>query len=110
MEHDPGQVERRMPRVRQGTADRPAVRSDHAGGLVLPAGHAALNVAHAFDVLLELGLGMVVRFRDRLGRFLQIVEVAQLVRDVGQDLLDGQANRGLPIRDGGMNPGPAALL
>src|SRR5919199_1467722 len=76
VEGKPRQVERRMPPGPPGSRDRPAVRADHAGGLVLPAGHAALNVAHAFDVFLEFSLGTVVSRGDRLGRFLEIVEVA----------------------------------
>ena len=42
---------------------------------------------------------MVVGVGDGLGRFLEIVELAQLVRGLRQDLLHGQADGALRIRD-----------
>jgi hypothetical protein len=42
---------------------------------------------------------MPIRRGDRLGSFFEIVELAELVRDIGQDLLYRQADRPLRIRN-----------
>jgi hypothetical protein len=42
---------------------------------------------------------MPIGFDDRLGSFFEIVELTQLVRDARQDLLHGQADRTLSVRN-----------
>jgi 2-polyprenyl-6-methoxyphenol hydroxylase-like FAD-dependent oxidoreductase len=92
MQFKPRQLERLLASVGQGTADRQAVAADDLRFRILARGHAPLNIPHPPDLLFERGLRMVVRRSDQLGGFLQIVELAELVRDLWQDLLPRRAN------------------
>ncbi len=89
----------RLAIIRERRAHCQTVASDRLGFLILARGHASFNLAHAFCILLELSLGMPIGFGDRLGSFFEIVELTQLVRDVRQDLLYGQADGALRIRN-----------
>jgi hypothetical protein len=71
--------------------------------LVLARGHAAFNLTHAASVLLELSLGVLVGLNNRFSGLLEIVELAELVRNIRQDLLHRQADRTLGIRDHGVD-------
>jgi hypothetical protein len=51
------------------------------------------------DVLLKFLLGMAIGFVNRLGRFAEVVELAELVRHTRQRGLDRPANRVLPVGD-----------
>jgi hypothetical protein len=97
MHQQSGKQQRWLALVGEGTADRQAVASDRPGFLVLASGYAALNLAHASGIFLELGLGMVVGLDDWFGSFLEIVELAELVRNAWQDLLHRQADRTLGV-------------
>jgi hypothetical protein len=46
---------------------------------------------------------MAVGFDNRFGSFFEVVELAKLVRNVGEDLLHSQTDRALGIRNDGMN-------
>ena len=46
---------------------------------------------------------MPIGFGERLGSFFEIVELAELVRDIGQDLLYRQADWPLRIRNDGVD-------
>ena len=66
---------------------------------ILPLGDATLDLAHAFDMFLEFGLSVVIGVGDRLGHLFEIMILAQLVWNVGQNFLHRQADRPLRIRD-----------
>jgi hypothetical protein len=51
------------------------------------------------DLLLEFLLGMAIGFVNRLRRFAEVVELAQLVRHARQRGLDRPTNRVLPVGD-----------
>jgi hypothetical protein len=57
----------------------------------------AFEGPHAPHLLLELLLGMAIGFVDRLGRFAQIVKLAQLVGHARQRRADGPPDRMLAI-------------
>ena len=89
--------QRRPAVVGERRADGRAVAANRLGlGIVAPLDR-ALDRADAADLLLELLLGVAVGLEDRQGRLAQVVEVAELVRHVGQALLDGAANRVLAV-------------
>ncbi len=110
MQCKPRQLERWLAPVGQGTADRQAVAADDLRFRVLPRGHAPLNVPHPPHLLFERGLRMVVRRGDQLGSFLQIVVLAELVRDLRHDLLHGEANGGLAVGNDGVDRHGQRLL
>src|SRR2546425_9929012 len=58
-----------------------------------------LDGACPTHLLFQLSFGMAVRLKDRLGRFTQIMELAELVWDPWQQLSDGLANRLLAVGD-----------
>ena len=89
--------------IRERRAHCQTVASDRLGFLILARGHASFNLAHAFCILLELSLGMPIGFGNRFGSFLEIVELAQLVRDARQGLLDSQTDWALGIRNDGVD-------
>ena len=96
--------------VSEGAAERQAIASDRLGFLVLSFAHAPLNLAHASGIFLELGLGMVVGLDNRLGSLLEIMKLAELVRNTRQDLLHSQADWRLGIRDDAHNRHWQSLL
>ncbi len=98
-----GQLQRWLALVRERAAHRQTVAANCDGFLILTLGYVPFDLAHAFDILLEFCLGMMISFGDWLGRLFEIVELAQLVRNVGQDLLHRQADRTLRIRDDTMD-------
>ena len=91
----------RLAIIRQRRAHGQTVAADRGTSCALALRHLPLNFPHALDILLELGLGMPIGLTDRLGSFLEIVELAQLVRERRQDLLHRQANWALGIRHDG---------
>jgi hypothetical protein len=98
--HQPSRKDqRRLTLVRECAAYCQAIASNTLGFLILTLGHAPFNLAHASCIFLELRLGVVVGLDNRLGSFLEIVELAQLVRNTRQDLLHGQADRALGVRN-----------
>ena len=58
-----------------------------------------LQRTHPAHVLLEFFLGMQVSCGDRFGRFTEVVEMTQLVRNARQGVRDGVADGMLPIGD-----------
>jgi hypothetical protein len=93
----------RLAIVRERRADCQTVASDCLGFLIVACARAPLNLTHATRVLLELGLGVPVGLGDRFGSFLEIMELAQLVRDSRQDLLHRQTDRAVRIRNDGVD-------
>jgi hypothetical protein len=102
MHQQSGQVQRRLALIRQRATHRQAVAANGRRFFILTLGYAPLDLAHPFDILLELGLGMLIGLSDRLRpegtRLFKIVELTELVRDVRQDFLHGQADWALGIR------------
>jgi hypothetical protein len=92
------EMERWFALIRQGAPDCQAVASNRGCFLILARHHTPLDLTHASRILFEFGLGMVIGLSDGFGSFFEIVELTQLVRDVGQDLLNCQADRTLGIR------------
>ena len=45
--------------------------------------------AYTTDAFFQFFLGMAVRLIDRFGRFAEVMEVTELVGDLGQGLFDG---------------------
>ena len=114
MEQEPGQVERRLGVVGQRRAQGQAVAAHRLGLRVVARRHAALNVPDAPRVLLEIGFGRRISSRDRLRpggtHFFKVVELAELVRHSRQDLLDGETDRLLCIRDDGVDRDRESIL
>jgi hypothetical protein len=92
------QLHGRLAIIRERRAHCQTVAADRGGRCVLAFGHLALDLSNAARVFLEFSLGMPIGFDDRLGSFFEIVELAELVRNVGQGALDCQADRPLGIR------------
>jgi hypothetical protein len=72
--------------------------------------HLPLDLPNAARIFLEFRLGMAISLNDRFGRFFEVVELAELVRNARQDLLHGQANRALGIRHDGVDRDRQGLL
>ena len=83
--------------VGEGAADCQAVASDRLCFLILARCYTPLNFPNPSRLFLEFGLGVVIGLDDGLSSLLQIMELAELVRDIRQDLLHGQANWPLGI-------------
>jgi len=92
------------PGVREGAAPRTAIATSDVGfrsgaPLQLP-----LEGAYAADVLLPLLVGVTIRLIERPGSLRQIVNMAQLMRDLGQgcghSAADGMLTRGDHAQDG----------
>ena len=83
MEWQTGSRQRRSAIVSEGTPDRAAVPSDDLGLGVGASLHGPCQGAHATDVFFEDLLRMAVSLIDRLGRFVQVMKVTQLVRHLG---------------------------
>ena len=98
MHQEPWKQQRWLALIRESTAHRQAIASDRLGFLVLTPGHAPFNLTHAARVLLELGLGVMVSLDDWFSSLLEIVELAELVRNAWQDLLHSQLDRTLSVR------------
>ncbi len=75
--------------IRERAAHCQAVPADRRCCGILTLGHIPLKLADAAWILLEFRPGMPIRLYDRFRCFLEIMKVAQLVRDSRQDLLDG---------------------
>lgn len=85
--------------IRQRAAYRQAVPADDGSGGGGVALHRPLNFADAAYPFLELFLAMAVSIGHILGRFPQIVELAELVRHAGQGAGNRAANGLLTVRD-----------
>ena len=103
MQRKARQLQRRLAVVGQRAAHRQAVAPHRRRHGVGAGGDAALHLTHAAHLALELGLGMVVGRDNRLGGFLEIMKLAQLVGDRRHDLLHGQANRPLGVGQDGQD-------
>jgi hypothetical protein len=103
MHQHPWQLEWRLAFVTQAAAHRQTVRAHDVCFGILALRHFALNLTYTPHILLELGLGVPISIQDRLARLLQIMVLAQLMRDAWQDLLHGKPDRALTIRDHGMD-------
>jgi hypothetical protein len=99
VEFEPRGVQGRVPIIREGTADRSTVTSHHRGFRTALACEAPFDGAYPADTLLELFLGMTVHLINGLGRLAEVVEVAQLVRHIGEHVGDGTADRELAVRN-----------
>ena len=66
--------------------------------------------AYTADAFFQFFLGMAVCFIDRCGCFAEVMEVTELVGDLGQGLLDGGTDRGLSITDHTRNGHAQGLL
>jgi hypothetical protein len=88
----------RFPIIRERRAHCQAVATDRGSSCVLTGYDLSLNLTNTARILFQFGLGMAIGLSDWLGSFFEIVELAQLVRDVRQDLLHGEADRTLGIR------------
>ena len=83
MELQTGSRQRRSAIVSEGTPDRAAVPSDDLGCGIGASLHGPFQGAHAPDVFFEDLLGMAVRLVDGFRGFLEVMEVAELVRHLG---------------------------
>ena len=83
MELETGSRQRWAAIIGEGTPDRAAVPSDDLGLGIGASLHGPFQGAHATDVFFEDLLGMAVSFIDRLGCFVQVVKVTELVRHLG---------------------------
>ena len=66
---------------------------------IFPSFQCPLDGTDPTHLLFEDRFGMAVRLKDRLGRFAQIMELAELVWHPWQQLGDGLANRLLAVGD-----------
>ena len=83
MELEPGSRQRRSAIVGERTPDGATVAPNDLGLGIGMSLHGPFQGAHTADVFFEDLLGMAVGLIDRLGRFVQVVKVTQLVRDLG---------------------------
>src|SRR5258707_6288706 len=65
--------------------------------LILLSFQRPLDGAYPTHLLFQLSFGMAVRLKDRLGRFTQIMELAEPVWDPSQQLSECLANRLLAV-------------
>jgi hypothetical protein len=87
---EPGRCQRRAAIVGEGTPDGATVAPYDLGlgrGASL---HGPFQGAHTADVFFEDLLGMAISLIDRLGRFVQGVQVAQLGGDLREGLGDSR--------------------
>ena len=109
-ELETGRRQRRSAIVGAGTPDGAAV-PPYALGLRSGASlHGPFQGAHATDIFFENLLGLAGGLRDRLGCFLQVVKVTQLVRHLGSSLGDSRTDGPLPIGDDAPNRHLQGLL
>ena len=101
MKEQTRKVQRWLGIIRQRTAHRQTVASDRLCYHVLAPSHRPLNLPNTFDMLLEVRLGVPIGINNRLGCFFERMKLAQLVGNIGQDLLHREANGALGIRDHG---------
>ena len=83
MELETGSRQRRSAIVGEGTPDGAAVPPYDLGLRIGASLHGPFQGAHATDIFFEDLLGMAVGLIDRLGCFLQVVKVTQLVKHLG---------------------------
>ena len=95
----PGGPQRRAPVVGEGAAHRQAVGPGGLGLGVGPTFEGALDRADPPHLFLELLLGVPVRLVNRLGRFSEIMKLAELVGHPGQGRFHGVADRNLTVGD-----------
>ena len=110
VEQQARQLQRRVACVRQGTPHRLAVGAECLGVGIVALTQCMLDRPDAPHVLLEHRFCLGIGLDDRLRRFFEVMELAELVRHIGHDSLDGEADRALPIRDHGMNGHRQRLL
>jgi len=91
------QLQRWLAIIRERAAYRQAVAADRFCNGIGAGCHSLFDRAHTAYVFLQLSLGMPVGFRDWLGGLLEVMILAQLVWDLRQHALHGQADRPLPI-------------
>jgi hypothetical protein len=85
--------------IGDGTPDRQTVPADGRRLWIIAPLQRTLQRAHAPHLFLQLLLGVPVRLSYRLGRFAQIVNLAELVRDTGKHGCYRRPNRLLPVGD-----------
>jgi hypothetical protein len=85
--------------VGEGTADGATIASDDLCLRVRAAGELPLDGPHPADTLLQCLLGVAVRLVHRLGGFVEVREVTQLVRHLGQGVGHGPADGVLAVGD-----------
>ena len=83
MELEPGSRQRRAAIIGEGTPDGATVAPYDLGLGIGASLHGPFQGAHTADVFFEDLLGMAVGLIDRLGRFVQVVKVTELVGDLG---------------------------
>ena len=97
MQREPRSGQGWMAIVGEGTAHRTAIAAHDLGFRVYPLVQLSFNRAHPTEALFQLLLGVAVGLIDGLGRFTQIVEMTELMRDIWQGFGDGTAD-GRPAR------------
>lgn len=103
MEEQSRKDQRWLALVRESAAQRQTIASNALGFLIRACHDASFYLAHAFCIFLEFGLGVVVGLDDRLGSLLEIVELAELMRNTRQDLLHSQPDWALGVRDNSLD-------
>ncbi len=103
MKHQTGCFQGRSPVIRERAAHGLAVAPNRYRFGIITIGHAPLTVPHTPHIFLEQGARLPIRRRDGLGGFLQVMVVTQLVGDIRHDVADRQTDRGLAIRDHGLD-------
>jgi hypothetical protein len=96
--------------VREGTAHGCTVASDDLGFRIAPCCEASFNRPYTADTLLEFFLGMPVRFVDGFCGFLEVMEVAELMRHLGEGMGHSAADGELSVGDHPRNRHPDGLL
>jgi hypothetical protein len=99
VEAEPGRAQRWAAIIGQGAAHGEAVGARRVRGRIGPGFELPFERTHFPDVLFELLLGMAIGFVDRLGRFAEVVELAELVGHARQRGPDRPANRVLAVGD-----------
>jgi len=89
----------RPPVVGQRATHRQTIPAHHLGLAIGASLHRTLDRAHSPHALLEFLLRVAVRLEERARGLAQVVELAELVRHVGQHGGDRVADGVLPVRD-----------
>ena len=97
MEFEPRGFQRRSSIVREGTAYGRTVASDDLGFRVAPSCEPPFDGADSSHTLLQFFLRMAVSFINRFCRLTEIMEVAELVGNMGEDRRDGTTDGQLAV-------------
>ena len=86
-----------MPIVGEGTAYRQTVSTDHFGLVISAHLQCSFDRTNPTHLFFEFFLGMPISFSHRLRRFAEVMEVTQLMRNIGQGMGNRFANGVLSI-------------